>query len=56
VSCPDGTITPIGFWWSAMVPDDQIVKAACQAVKNVSRDGDAILAREVVMGSWIPVD
>ena len=56
VSCPDGTITPIGFWWSAMVPDDQIVQAARQAVKNVSREGDDILDREVVMGSWIPVD
>ena len=30
--------------------------AACQAVKNASREGDAILDREVVMGSWIPVD
>ena len=56
VSCPDGTITPIGFWWSAMVPDDEIVQAARQAVKNVSREGDAILDREVVMGRWIPVD
>ena len=56
VSCPDGTIIPIGFWWSAMVPDDEIVQAARQAVKNASREGDAILDREVVMGSWIPVD
>jgi hypothetical protein len=39
-----------------MVPDDEIVQAARQAVKNASREGDAILDREVVMGSWIPVD
>lgn len=56
VSCPDGTITPIGFWWSAMVPDDQIVEAACQAVLLASRDDDPIRDRDVIMGSWIPVD